>query len=70
MEKMIVWLIPIAAKGNKGNNFSQFHTEATTLRKAIENCLKNADFELKVLGVGGYKKAGVTNEHFINNKFY
>jgi hypothetical protein len=66
-EKYIVW---VSSKNYKKCSHNQFHTKAKSIQEAIDNCNSHANFEFKIMGVGGYKKVNVSEENFVNNKFY
>lgn len=61
MKKIIVWFVPKSKK----IYFNQFHIEADNNTDAIEQCKKQCDFEIKIMGISHYY-----GTNFVNNKIY
>lgn len=71
MERWIIWFIP----ENKTIQLRQFHTEAETMKDAIENLKNEAKFVYRIMGVSSFNSLGSAeqikkNEAFKNNSFY
>jgi hypothetical protein len=71
MEKYIVWLLP----DNKKLQIRSFHTEAKSMKDALDNLKNTATFTYKVMGLSGYYNLGGVSKEtadkvFVNNSFH